>query len=167
MPSKPTDIDAMKIEISKDGTATLTGINYGDLRSILTAASLHYHESRFKPKPATGDLADVIHQNNIDSARWYLDQRLLVDTLHAYMAEAIRPGYSDGLPAIDSAKARHRTCLDALEEDVRKAEVEAATQSSEQKLDPLDQAAAALRTMIRQADGVLAQMERARASRTD
>jgi hypothetical protein len=157
--SKPTDIDALKIVIAEDGTASLTGINYGDLRSVLTAASLYRYQDEFKPRPAVGALAEEIHASNMINARWHLDGRLLLDVLHAQMAEAIRPGYDDGLPAIDRAKRSHRAHLETLERDVRKAEAAAQAKPAAPP-DPLREITATLRTVVRQADGVLAQLER-------
>ena len=165
MSSKPTDLNELNIEIAEDGTATLIGINYQDLRSVLTAASLHRYTDEFKPKPAVGDLADVIHANNMDNARWHLDQRLLLDVLDARMTEAIRPGYSDGIPAVRRAIDRHRSEIKDLEVYVREAEAEAANAAvEEEKPDPLKEIASMLRTVVRQADGALAQVERLRSA---
>lgn len=162
MPSTPTDMNTVTIEIAEDGTATLTGINYQDLRSLLTAASLHRYQDKFKPKPAVGDLAEVIHANNMDNARWHLDQGLLLDVLQARMAEAIRPGYSDGIPAVKSAIDRHRFEVKHLEDSVKEAEAEAVKPEKDEKPDPLKEIAAVLQTVVRQADGALAQVERLR-----
>lgn len=137
MPSKPTDPREVRVILDEHGTATLSGLNYQDLRSILTAASLHNYDGQraWKADIPEGDLAEVIHENNLDDLKWWHDHRLIIDVADAQMAEAIRPGYSDGLPAIEFALKRHGWQMERLEEDVREAEKKAALPGATSKVD--------------------------------
>src|ERR1700761_7102982 len=97
MPSKPTDLDAMNITIDEDGTATLSGINYQDLRMLLNSASLYRHENGFKAEPLVeGNYPELTHRNNLEAARWHLDARLLLDVLEIKIQHAIAPAYTTG-----------------------------------------------------------------------
>ena len=168
MPSKLTDVDALTITITEDGTATLSGINYNDLRSLLTAASLHRHDNPPQAKPLTGVIDDVQHENNLEEFLWHLQQGLILDVLDVRMSKAITtswtpkatpPKYNDS--DIANIKSLHTHYVAELEQTVRKAEVEAATVPAP-KPDPVEEAAAAIAKALREADVALAKLRHAR-----
>ena len=159
MPSKPTDIDALAITLSGDGTATLSGINYNDLRALLTAASLHRHDNPPEAQPLNGTLDDVRHENNLDAFHWHLQQGLIIDVLTAMMSKAISPTHGNG--NISNIKSLHAHYVAELEATVRKAEAEAAEEPAP-KPDPVAEAAAAIAKAVRDADVALARLKQAR-----
>lgn len=161
MPSKPTDAKALTITLTEDGTATLTGINYQDLRSILTAASIHNYEAKQRVRKLDGMMDDVVHANNVDDAIWRRWQRALLDILSAHMAEAIRPGYSDGKPAAECAHKSYLLALKTIDQDVREAEAREAA-APPPPVDPYAEISMSLAAALRKADGALAQLDRVR-----
>lgn len=159
MPSKPTDIDALEITITGDGLATLSGINYNDLRSLLTAASLHLHDNPAAIPPLAGPVDEAQHESHLETFQWHLDKRLVLDVLHVRLSKAISPQYADG--SIANIKSLHAHYVTELEETVRKAEAEAAAQPAP-KPDPVVEATAAISKALREADAALAKLKHAR-----
>lgn len=161
MPSKPTDPKALTITMTEDGTAALSGINYQDLRSILTAASLYNYEAKEKIEPMKeGDnFNDVRHENNVENVRWRRWQRALLDILNGHMAEAIRPGYADGKPSADRAHRDYLRALKTLDADVLEMEAEAAKAPKPQP-DPLAEVSEDLRVAVARAQNALAKLAR-------
>jgi hypothetical protein len=73
-----------RIKIHTSGIATLSGLNYSDLRSILTAASLwRYQES--KREHSDGDETQTVQR-----AEYERTHRAIIDMAHASMDAAIR-----------------------------------------------------------------------------
>jgi hypothetical protein len=68
---------APRIKIHKDGRATMAGLNYDDLRSILTAAWLNNNESLRKAN------------EDPESLGWYATQLKLIDLARASLNAAI------------------------------------------------------------------------------
>lgn len=126
MPNNPTDINGMNITITKDGTATLSGINYDDLRSILTAASLYRGNEPFKAEVPKGDYASHTHKNNIDSLKWHLHQQFLLDVLLGRMVNAISPLDSNGDKRVRDAITIYEDRVANIENTLREAESKAA-----------------------------------------
>ena len=74
-----------ELSVDSNGTATLlTGINYRDLRSILTAGSLHRHANPPKANPLGHGYTDVVHENNLENSRWHLETRFIIDVLESH-----------------------------------------------------------------------------------
>jgi hypothetical protein len=156
MPTRQTNVDNLTIDITDDGIATLSGISYDDLRSILTAASLHRHDNRPKATALDGGLDSVVHANNLETFAWDLDNRLILDVLDIKLAKAINPTYNkDDLTNI---KASHRYEMSILEETVRKAEVEAVGD----RPDPVTEASQLVANALREATQALDKLNRAR-----
>jgi hypothetical protein len=112
---------AMRIKIHKDGTATLSGINYDTLRSVITAASLHHYdeEKAAVDKPEVGELADIIRRNNLANRAWRSMMRKSLDALDAAMRSAIEATHPRRKPptikqrkAAVMEKRRIRTSID-------------------------------------------------------
>jgi hypothetical protein len=154
----PTDFDKLDITITPDGTATLSGINYDDLRTILTAASLYRGDHPPKIEPLDGKLDEVVHQNNVYEAKWHLRSEFLNEVLHAKMGEAIRPGYGDG--NLMTIKALHKFRMDSVEETVREAERNATP--AVEKPDLIADAALEITQALRAADLAIAKLNHAR-----
>ena len=158
MPSKLTDVDALSITITEDGTATLTGINYNDLRSLLTAASLHCHDNPAVVTVPNGHNHEADHENNLETFKWHLDRRLILDVLDVRMSKAVSPKFANG--SISNIKSLHEHYVAELEETVRKAEAKAVAQPAP-KPDLVGEAAAAIAKAIRDAEVALAKLKRA------
>jgi hypothetical protein len=154
-----TDVDALTITLSGDGTATLSGINYDDLRALLTAASLYRHDHPAEAKPLDGMLDDVQHDNNLETFLWHRNQGLILDMLAARMSKAISPAYGSG--DTENIKALHAHYITGLEATVRKAEAEAAAAPVEAP-DPIMEAANAIAKASRQIDTALATLRHAK-----
>jgi hypothetical protein len=160
MRSKPTDPDALSITIAKDGTASLSGINYDDLRSILTAADLYRGSDIFKPEiPGDGRFSSLTHHSNIESYHWRLRQRFLIDVLDGRMADAISPQYPSG--KVEAAKRTYTYNIAHIEETVTEAEVKAAAEPV--TIDPIVEISDILSKALRDADGAVAKLNRLKA----
>lgn len=72
-----------RIKIHANKQATLSGLNYDDLRSILTAASIRFYESLDKAKK----------KKDIEDIEWYQHMLKLMDCTRASMDMAIRNTY--------------------------------------------------------------------------
>ena len=165
MTQKPTDINALNIVIAEDGTATLSGINYQDLRSLFTAARLYRYAHPFKPKPLDGRLDDDIHASNMENARWHLQQHLIHDVLDARVLDAIEPRCGGGANKIASAMESFELALRRLDADIRRAEAEAADVANAKQPDPLDEITAILQAVAREANGAVAKVSQLRNAR--
>lgn len=159
MPSTPTDVDALSITLSDDGMATLSGINYNDLRALLTAASLHRHDHPPQANPLDGNLDEVQHDNNLENYLWHLNQGLILDVLDARMSKAISPAHGSG--SIENVKALHAYAVSELEVTVRRAEAQAAAAPAPEP-DLIEADANALAKALRDADAALASLRRHR-----
>lgn len=160
MPSAPTNLNAVKIEISDDETASLTGINYNDLRAVLTAASLERYNSPFKPKPLSGREDEETHVANVEGARWHALRGAIIDVLEARMQQAISPQYAPGIERIEHIVSSHNRNLLRLDAEMREAEENMATttlaaQTTTVAVDPLDEVRARLTDVIEQAGAAL------------
>lgn len=60
------DAGQITVTIAEDGAVTLAGVNYRDLRSLFTAASLHYDGLKVV-KPLDGLHDAALHENNLES----------------------------------------------------------------------------------------------------
>lgn len=74
------------IRMLPDLTVTLKGINYDDLRSILTAASIHHYETEKEiaaKKPSSEEewLREIEANNIADEKAWCKHERELIDSL--------------------------------------------------------------------------------------
>ena len=74
-----------RVRIHKNGTATLSGIDYGDLRSILTAAHLHRYKN---PSLSSSETA------------WHERQHAIIQASSVALSEAIADSYNDRPPAV-------------------------------------------------------------------
>jgi hypothetical protein len=82
MPSKRTSNPRVRIHANRK--ATLSGLNYDDLRSLLTAAWLHHH--------------DCTKGADKRSVEWHMEQMTLLDVARASMDAAIRGTYGPSRP---------------------------------------------------------------------
>lgn len=160
MPSKITDIDALKVTLSEDGVAAITGINYWDLRSILTAARLHRYDNPPCIKALSGQSDDIEHSTNMANASWHLSQGLIIDALTALVLGATDPIDGRTGPKIVSLKRSFEYEMKALEEDVRNAEIEAAKQAK--TVDDIANVADSLQAALDKANDALADLNRLR-----
>jgi len=82
---------AMRIKIHKDGTATLSGVPYETLRSILTEASLYRfdQDKAANVRAEEGEMASVIRQNKLADRAWRDGMRKSIDALEKAMRAAI------------------------------------------------------------------------------
>lgn len=98
---------APRIHIHADGRATLSGLHYADLRSILTAASLHHYDTEKEHKAEAAKveteaaanehgLGTVIRANHRDSGAWIKRIRNLLTMADAAMAASIRASHGAG-----------------------------------------------------------------------
>jgi hypothetical protein len=88
MPSTPTR--QPKLTLRKNGHATLAGLNYQDLRSLLTIASLYdYGDKPQYDDPSKSSMPDIVRRNNADNELYHRDQRLLLSYLNKLMSRAI------------------------------------------------------------------------------
>lgn len=90
------DLADIKVEIDQDtGLATLSGVHYSTLRSILTAASLHQYDNPFEPVEIDPDypLADICRENAEDSQRWHWVMRDVINYCSDRISYAISPKF--------------------------------------------------------------------------
>jgi hypothetical protein len=73
----------IRIKIHKSQQATMSGLHYDDLRSILTAASLNFYESLDKAQK----------KNDTESIEWYQYMLKLMDCTKSAMDVAIQNTY--------------------------------------------------------------------------
>lgn len=168
MAESATDLDKLSITIDKDGVAVLSGIHYSDLRSLLTAASLHRFDHPFEAKALEGALQDVQHENNLEGAAWHLHQRAVLEAMDAHMKNAIRAG--DGDFWIASAKESLKFDLASLEDDVREAEAAAAKAADSSEPDSLSALSSKIQEIGRSLDSAVRELgalakERAKADK--
>ncbi len=99
---------SIRIKIAKNGHATLSGVPYDDLRSILTAASLYRYDHPHVPQSTDGsDWPDIIERNNASDEAWHKRQRQLLDYLHDVMLGAIQATWpKPGPRTIEARKAK-------------------------------------------------------------
>jgi hypothetical protein len=159
------DFDAINVTVDDTGLATLTGLNYRDLNSLFTGATLHFDETKSDSNPMTGDAMrdEAIHENNMESAHWYLLMRTLLSVIHTKMDHAIRPMFATG--DISSIRALHKWKVERLEEDVREAEKQAIAKQAEDAQTPPDPLIAISQKMaaaLRMADSALAELDHVR-----
>jgi hypothetical protein len=159
MPRAATDIDKLSITLDQNGTATVTGIGYDDLRSLLTAASLHRHDNGFKATALDGLLDEVTHANNLESYLWHLHIDLVLDVLTAKLGMAISPAHAPDVALIQSLY-QHK--LNDLEQTVR--EAEAQTAKAIDGPDEIDEASETITNALRDAHRGLARLASIRRS---
>lgn len=101
-----------RIRIHKDRRATLSGVNYRDLRWILSAASVSYHD---RLKEMRREKADPEHIAEVEN------QLKVMQLLHASMDEAIQATYPPPPPptkrsrrALVEHERRERELIDGL-----------------------------------------------------
>lgn len=159
MSRQPTDIDKLGITLDPDGTATLTGIAYDDLRSLLTAACLHRQDNGFKAVALDGSLDEVTHANNLEACLWHLNAKLIVDVLTAKLAGAISPSVGT-----DEAFSRimHSYRLSNLEQTVREAEAAIAAEMTDRHPDPVAEACQTITNALRDVNAAVTRLRRLR-----
>jgi hypothetical protein len=88
MPSEPTR--QPKLTLHKNGHVTLSGINYRDLFSLLTIASLYAYDD--KPEydnPDESIMPSIVRRNNAETEMYHRERRLLLDYLSKLESQAI------------------------------------------------------------------------------
>lgn len=82
-----------RIKIHPNGTCTLSGVNYDDLRSIFTEASLYRYDHPYKEKTFEADielrLPGIQERNNLAEIAWFKRNRWIVDACSGAMSDAI------------------------------------------------------------------------------
>lgn len=82
------------IKLNNDLTITLKGINYQDLRNILTAASIHHYETEKEneakvPEFTESWLREQEIENIAAEKQWCSDLRILIDNLESQIQAQI------------------------------------------------------------------------------
>jgi len=93
---------APRFKMNRNGTATLSGIPAGFLRSLFVAASIHHYDTEKKheaskaavqAEAAASSYGDVILANYHDAGVWIRTMRMLIDSIAD--APKYRHGYED------------------------------------------------------------------------
>ena len=150
-------LDNIKITLDKDGVATLSGIDYRALRAIINAASLHLYDSKPKTESVVGDNLGSTHKSNVEKFKWHIDMHHLVDVVDANLKHAISPEYEQ--VHLEEKKRMREFRLASLEEDVRRAEANAAQAKI---IHPLDESIETLSNTLSQASAALAKLKEIR-----
>lgn len=149
------DAGQITVTIAEDGAVTLAGVNYRDLRSLFTAASLHYDGLKVV-KPLDGLHDAALHENNLESVTWVRTMRFLLDVLDTKMAKAISPDYATG----DLASIIRSFEYDSknLEQLVKEEEL----RTTQPVPDPLEAIISSLTQSLAAANSALLEFKRAR-----
>lgn len=75
---------SLRVKLHEDGKVTLSGIDYRDLRSILTAASLHRYDNPFSPDPSDSEESNTYNKN------WLEGQHKLIQWMLKLLDNSIR-----------------------------------------------------------------------------
>jgi len=84
----------IKLKMEKDLTLTIKGVNYDEMRSILTAASIQHYESEKEidakvPTSKEDWLIEVEKENIADEKEWAKEQRTIIDSLLRMIGDEI------------------------------------------------------------------------------
>jgi len=97
-----------KVRIYANGKCTISGLDYSDMRSLLTKASLYQYDHPYKPRKHNADtekmLPGIQARNDAAERAWHAKMRWISDTLDKSMAAAIATSHGPSTPV--SLKAR-------------------------------------------------------------